>query len=54
MAIADDPQRSADIRQSALANLKVSVERRWLPSNRWKVDSLINENEKNEIRRLLL
>lgn len=54
MAIADDQQQSADIRQASLASFKVAVERRWMPSLRHKVDALIDEGEKNEIRKSLL
>jgi hypothetical protein len=54
MMIANDEQQRPDVRQSAIANLKVSVERRWMMTNKWKVDAFIDESEKTYIRNNLL
>jgi hypothetical protein len=54
MMIASDTQQRPDIRQSALANLKISVERRWMMTDKWKVDAFIENSEKIDIRSNLL
>lgn len=43
MELSDDQQVAPILRQCALANFKVTIEKRWVFDSKWKVDSYIPE-----------
>lgn len=53
MEIADDTAIAVELRQAALAQLKLATEHRWMETERWKGQDLVQEPEKAEVRNYL-